>query len=254
MSQRIEQIEQSRPFPEPTPWQLEVVSVRDLTPAMRRLQLTSAEFTDFAYLPGQDMSLGFAREDGSTVRRRYTIRDFDPDHRLITLDFVMHGGGPGMRWAVEARPGLSIDAIGPRGKITLATDAEWHIFAGDATAVPGAFAMIDALPVGVPALAILQVGGPEEEQPLARPGALVTWQYEADESGGSGGGAVAALSQLELPSGRGHAYLAGEVALVNGLKTALLSRGWTADQISAKAYWNRGRANAGHGEPEQRAF
>jgi NADPH-dependent ferric siderophore reductase len=53
--------------------------------------------------------------------------------------------------------------------------------------------------------------------------------------------------------GRSHAYLAGEVALVLALKNSLLSLGWTADQISAKAYWNRGRANAGNGEPEQRA-
>jgi len=220
---------------------------------MRRIQLSSATLTDFDYLPGQDMSLGFTREDGGLVRRRYTIRDFDRAARLITLDFVMHGGGPGMRWAVDARPGLSIDAIGPRGKITLATDAEWHLFAGDATAVPGAFAMIEALPAGVQARAILQVGGPEEDQPLAHPDALVTWRYETEESDGSGEGLIAALAQAELATGCGHAYLAGEVALVNGLKTALLAQGWSPDQISAKAYWNRGQANAGHGEPEQRA-
>jgi len=53
----------------------------------------------------------------------------------------------------------------------------------------------------------------------------------------------------ELPPGRGHAYLAGEVALVTALKATLLARGWSPDDISAKAYWNRGRANAGHGEP-----
>jgi NADPH-dependent ferric siderophore reductase len=55
-----------------------------------------------------------------------------------------------------------------------------------------------------------------------------------------------------VPDG-GHAYLAGEVTLVSALKAALLGGGWTADQVSAKAYWNRGRANAGHGEPEVKA-
>jgi len=40
---------------------------------------------------------------------------------------------------------------------------------------------------------------------------------------------------------------------VSALKAALLDRGWNPDRISAKAYWNRGRANAGHGEPELRA-
>ena len=49
------------------------------------------------------------------------------------------------------------------------------------------------------------------------------------------------------------AHLAGEVALVTALKATLVSRGWATDDISAKAYWNRGRANAGHGEPELKA-
>jgi NADPH-dependent ferric siderophore reductase len=61
------------------------------------------------------------------------------------------------------------------------------------------------------------------------------------------------MSEAERAASRGHAYLAGEVGLVLALKNSLLSRGWTPDQISAKAYWNRGRANAGNGEPEQRA-
>jgi NADPH-dependent ferric siderophore reductase len=43
------------------------------------------------------------------------------------------------------------------------------------------------------------------------------------------------------------------VALVSALKATLLAGGWSADQISAKAYWNRGRANADRGEPEVKA-
>ena len=194
------------------------------------------------------MALAFVRADGLTVRRRYTIRHFDRNRLLMDLDFVMHGDGPGMRWAEGARAGAAIDAIGPRGKITLAPDSDWHLFAGDATAVPGALAMLEALPSDVPARAFLQVDNAEERQPFDRKDRQeVTWQY--------GAAAVEPLASAEadLPAGRGHAYLAGEVALVLGLKNSLLSRGWSADQISAKAYWNRGRANAGNGEPEQRA-
>jgi NADPH-dependent ferric siderophore reductase len=241
------------PVPEPTTWPLEVIGVQDLTPRMRRIQLSSAALATFEHLPGQDLSLGFIREDGSTVRRRYTIRGFDRERRLLDLDFVMHGGGPGMQWAQAASAGQSIDAIGPRGRITLVTDADWHLFAGDATAVPGAFAMMEALPAGVPARAFLQVDRPEERQPLARAGALVTWRYAVHESLESRRGLITALSQAALPAGRGHAYLAGEVGLVDALKQTLVSSGWRPDQISAKAYWNQGRANAGHGEPEQRA-
>jgi NADPH-dependent ferric siderophore reductase len=239
---------------EPRTWQLEVAGVQNLTPRMRRVQLTSPDLDRFDYLAGQDMALTFRRGDAPPVRRRYTIRHFDRDQRRLDLDFVLHGDGPGMRWAQAARPGDAIEVVGPRGKITLLRDADWHLFAGDATVVPGALAMMEALPSVVPAVALLQVDGSEERQSVdADRAPQVTWHYEAPAANGVAG-LTAALATATLPAGRGHAYLGGEVALVTALKSTLLSRGWSADDISAKAYWNRGRANAGHGEPELKAF
>ena len=238
------------PFPEPVPWALAVEAVDDITPHMRRVQLTSPGLDRFAYRPGQDLSLGFTRPDGTMIRRRYTIRHFDPGRRLIELNILLHGDGPGMRWAQTVKPGDAIEAIGPRGKITLVEDADWHLFAGDATAVPAALAMLEALGPSLSARALLQVDGPEDRQPVAdRASTVIRWEYES----ASPTALPAAVADVELPPGRGHAYLAGEVGLVLSLKAALLDRGWTADQISPKAYWNRGRANAGNGEPEQRA-
>jgi hypothetical protein len=37
------------------------------------------------------------------------------------------------------------------------------------------------------------------------------------------------------------------------LREILASRGFPPDQMSPKAYWGRGRANAGHGEPARDA-
>ena len=238
---------------EPRTWQLEVAAVQDLTPRMRRVQLTSPDLDRFDYLAGQDMALTFRRVAAPPVRRRYTIRQHDPVRRRIDLDFVLHGDGPGMRWAQAARPGESIEVVGPRGKITLVRDAGWHLFAGDATAVPGALAMMEALSRDVRAVAFLQVDGREEQQSVDRDrGHQIMWHYEVPSRDGDSG-LTGILAGAALPPGRGHAYLAGEVALVTALKATLQSRGWAADDISAKAYWNRGRANAGHGEPELKA-
>lgn len=237
-------------FPEPVPWQLVVAAVDDITPHMRRIQLTSPDLDRFVYLPGQDLSLGFRRPDGMAIRRRYTIRHFDQQRRLIELNVLLHGDGPGMRWAQTVKPGDAIDAIGPRGKVTLVDDAEWHLFAGDATAVPGALAMMEALPGPVSARAFLQIDGAEERQPFETAGPKnIEWHYETSVPLAL----AALLEHADLPEGRGHAYLAGEVALVRAMKSVLIDRGWTAEQISPKAYWNRGQANAGNGEPEQRA-
>jgi NADPH-dependent ferric siderophore reductase len=242
-----------RAVPEPRTWQLAVAALRDLTPRMRRVQLTSPDLDRFEYLAGQDMALTFRREDAPPVRRRYTIRRYDPQQRRLDVDFVLHGDGPGMRWAQAARPDDAIEVVAPRGKITLVPDAAWHLFAGDATAVPGALAMMEALPRDVPALTFLQVDGGEERQSVGGDRASqISWHY-ADPARDDDGGLAALLAGAALPPGRGHAYLAGEVALVTALQATLVSRGWAAEDISAKAYWNRGRANAGHGEPELKA-
>ena len=107
-------------FPEPRAWQLIVKQAEDLTSSIRRIELTAPSVERFSYLPGQDVSLAFSAGDGSTVRRRYSIRSFNPERRSLEINVVMHGGGPGMRWAESAATGDEIEAIGPRGKITLA--------------------------------------------------------------------------------------------------------------------------------------
>ena len=58
---------------------------------------------------------------------------------------------------------------------------------------------------------------------------------------------------MELLPGRGQAYLFGEARVVLALREVLAARGLPADQMSPKAYWGRGRANAGHGEPARDA-
>ena len=58
---------------------------------------------------------------------------------------------------------------------------------------------------------------------------------------------------MELLPGRGQAYLFGEAKVVLALREVLTARGLPADQMSPKAYWGRGRANAGHGEPARDA-
>ena len=231
-------------FPEPRSLQLEVRRVVDRTPRMREISLTSPTLAAFSWLPGQDVSLGFSTDAG-VVRRRYSIRRLDSHSQTLDIQVVMHGDGPGMRWAKQAQPGQTLDAIAPRGKITLDANATWHLFAGDATAVAAMLAMMEALRNSAQARGLFLVDNQAEQQEAPR-NSQIEWRYADDDL-------REALGQTELMPGEGHAYLAGEVALVTRLKADLLDRGWDATKISAKAYWNRGRANAGHGEPEQKA-
>ncbi len=99
---------------------------------------------------------------GATINRRYTIRRIDRDATTVDLEIVVHGEGPGARWASSARPGAEITAIGPRGRIVVAHDADWHLFAADESGVPATLAMLEALPHGTPAVALLDVADDRE--------------------------------------------------------------------------------------------
>src|SRR5262249_33106191 len=159
-----------------TRMQLEVVDSTALSPGMQRLVLTAPELAGLQYQPGQDMMLMVAVDGDRPVRRRYTIRALDHARRLLTLDVVRHGDGPGGRWVSAARPGDKIEGIGPRGKIFLDPEADWHLFLGDDSALPAYLAMAGAVPAGARALLILEVPGPDTEQDVPA-GAEVTWLH-----------------------------------------------------------------------------
>jgi NADPH-dependent ferric siderophore reductase len=233
-----------------TRMRLRVVRNELLTPAMQQVVLSAPELAGFAYQPGQDIMLMVTVDGDRPVRRRYTIRAADPALRLLTLGIVRHEDGPGERWVRAARPGDEIEGIGPRGKIFLSPGADWHLFAGDFSALPAYLTMAGSLPAGTHASAILEVPGPEDQQELATEAdARVQWLHRQSRPAGDPSALAEAVSSTPLPPGTGHAYLAGEAKLVLALREALAARGMAPGQMSPKAYWGLGRANASHGEP-----
>jgi NADPH-dependent ferric siderophore reductase len=233
---------------------LEVIETVAVTRSMRRIRCTAPGLADLQYQAGQDLMLSVPTSDDITFRRRSTIRSFDPAVPSLDLDVVLHGDGPAATWASTVQPGGRIEAIGPRGKVTVDPAADWHLFAGDDSAIPASLAMAESLPATSPAIVVLEVEGEPDQQPaLTSDGreVEVTWVHRAGADPASGAALVEAVRAVTLPEGAGHAYLAGELGVVAQLRAVLLERGLTAEQISAKPYWRSGRANAAHGEPER---
>jgi len=234
----------------------EVADTTELTPHMQRLQLTAPELAGFTYIPGQDVMLLVAADGRKPVRRRYTIREFDAARLVLTMDVVLHGDGPGERWVRSAKPGDRIEGIGPRGKVFPSPDAEWHLFMGDESALPAILAMTESLPGDAEATLALEIPeAADEQEVLAAARTRVSWLHRLSRRAGDPAASllVAEAAEVELPPGRGHAYLLGEASVVLALRERLGARGLPQDQISPKAYWGRGRANAGHGEPARDA-
>lgn len=231
------------------PLELEVAEAADIGRRMRRILLSGPALRDFNYQPGQDVMLVLS-EGERPLCRRYTIRGVQKG--TLELNIVAHGvHGPGAQWAASTRPGDKVNGVGPRGKIFLDQTADWHLFLGDESAAPGYLHMLEALPEAVPGQAYLEVSSPEDELPSSAAG--VTWLYRGDVPAIASTRLADAMSAADLPEGRGHVYIAGEVQIVNAVMRAALAMGLTADQLSPKAYWGRGKGNELNGEPGDRA-
>jgi NADPH-dependent ferric siderophore reductase len=240
------------PLADASLWHLEVTDAGPLTPNLYRVVLTAPGLGELRYKPGQDLMLRVPQDSGQVVNRRYTIRQLDAAVPAVALDVSLHGTGPGTAWMRSVEPGGRIDAIGPRGKVTLNSDAAWHLFVCDETGVPGALAMLEALAPGSVATALFEVDAPADEQPLAEQcrSLDIRWLHRLGNSApGDPSLLLNAVADLVLPAGHGHVYVAAESRVVRAVQRALTERGLGLDQVSAKAYWRRGLPNTERGEP-----
>ena len=132
----------------------------------------------------------------------------------------------------------------------MAGEADWHLFAADESGLAAVFAMTGSLPEDGRATAFLEIPeAADEQKPDLPAGASVTWLPREGPQAGDPAALAAALRTAELPPGTGQVYLFGEAKVVLALREVLAARGVPGGQVSAKAYWGRGKANAQHGEP-----
>jgi NADPH-dependent ferric siderophore reductase len=178
--------------------------------------------------------------------RSYTVRAWDPDACLLTLDFVVHGDrGVAGPWAAQAKPGDTLQLAGPGGAYTPSADADWHLLAGDDAVLPAIAVSLARVPAGAPVFAVVEVDGPEHRQPLESPGELtVVWLDRRAGPGEDPSLQLDAVRALQLPDGHGHAFVHGEATTVRALRRHLmLDRGLSAENLSASGYWKLRRTD-----------
>ncbi|WP_329180552.1 siderophore-interacting protein [Streptomyces sp. NBC_01477] len=173
--------------------------------------------------------------------RTYTVRAWDAAAGELTVDFVHHGdeglAGP---WAAAARPGDGISFMGPGGGYAPDPAADWHLLAGDESALPAIAAAVEQLPPGAVAKVFVEVAGPAEEQKLLGPGdAEVVWLYRGDRPVGEA--LVAAVTALDFPPGDVQVFVHGEAGFVKELRRFVrVDRGIARERLSVSGYWRRG--------------
>lgn len=176
-------------------------------------------------------------EDVPTTRT-YTVRWVDEAAQELALDFVVHGdAGLAGPWAATAKPGDTLVFSGPGGNYSPNTDADWHLLAGDAAALPAIAAVIERMPATAVGHAFLHVS-PEDQLPLTAPAGLtVTWLDETAD-----GGLAAAVEELDWPDGRVDVFAHGERESMKELRRVFKDRGVERSQLSLSGYWASGRA------------
>lgn len=238
-----------------------VEHVEQLTPHMVRVVFGGEGLADFAtsewtdayvnllFLPPDapyavPFDLEWARSlprDQWPRPRRYSVREWDEERRLLTIDFVVHGdSGVAGPWAANASPGDLLQLRGPSGAYLPDQDAEWHLMIGDESALPAIAASLTRVPAGVPAVVIGLVDSLADELELECPGRMeLTWVHR-DSAPGDPELLMRVVEKLDFPPGRPHAFVHGEAVETRAVRRHLLGeRGIERECMSVSPYWRR---------------
>jgi NADPH-dependent ferric siderophore reductase len=218
--------------------EVQVARAESLGPHLRSITFSGEALDGFVSASFDDHVKLFLDEGG--VRRDYTPRRYDSAERELTIEFDLHSGGPAARWAAQAQPGQRATIAGPRGSFVIAMDHDWHLLAGDETALPAIARRLEELPEGTRAIVVLQVADPADRRALPSAAQVeLQWVDDADAL-------IDAVRALPLPAGEGYAWCAGETAAMAALRRVIVDeKGHPRDAIRAAAYWKRG-AEAHH--------
>lgn len=254
----------------------EVARTEQLTPHMVRVVLGSSHFETFAPSKFTDsyVKLAFVPDDvdvtglpqpltmdsfadlpGEKIPsvRTMTVRSVDVAARELTVDIVVHGEhGVAGTWAAAAEPGQPIYLMGPGGAYTPDPAADWHLFAGDESALPAIAAALEALPSTAVGQAFIEVAGQEDEIPLSAPESIgVSWVYRGgradlvpEDRAGDFAPLIEAVTSARWLPGQVHVFIHGEAQTVmHNLRPYIRKkRGVDAKWASSiSGYWRRGR-------------
>lgn len=218
---------------------LQVARVEPVGAGFVAVTFAGDELADFVSLSFDDhVKLLLDGPDGEPVRRDYTPRRFDAARRELTIEFALHGHGAASDWARQAAAGQRVAIGGPRGSMIVAADHDWHLLAGDATALPAIHRRLDELPAGTRALVRVWVEDALDRRAFASAAALDVQWCDGVEPW------LASLRALDLPPGEGFAWAAGEAGAMRAAREILVGHhGLPREALRVSAYWKRGAAD-----------
>jgi NADPH-dependent ferric siderophore reductase len=213
-----------------------------------------ADDVDMAALPRPLTLDSFAELPSAKqpVIRTLTVRRADAAAREIAIDVVVHGEhGAAGHWAATAEPGQPAYLMGPSGAYSPDPAADWHLLAGDETALPAISVALEALPANAIGKVFIEIAGPEDEIPLIAPdGVQINWIYRGgradlvgEDRAGDHAPLIEAVKTAAWLPGQVHAFVHGEAqAVMHNIRPYIRKdREVDAKWASISGYWRRGR-------------
>ncbi len=179
------------------------------------------------------------------ITRTYSVRAYRPDSNELDVEFVLHGegeeSGPAAHWAANAQVGDYLGIAGPGGPDPLLAAADWHLLAGDMTALPAIAALLETLPANARGCVFIETNLAANELKLIHPANMhIQWLVREPQRERL----VEAFKQVAPPLGVSSisAFIAGENLAVVSIRDYLrASYGLTKKNLYAIPYWRRGQ-------------
>ncbi|HII3438608.1 TPA: siderophore-interacting protein [Klebsiella pneumoniae] len=218
---------------------VQVSQVCEINDRMKRVYLKGESVTAFHdALPAAWVKVFFTPPgEPEGPGRAYTIRNIARTENTMALDIVQHGESPAATWSRCAQPGEIIRVAGPREGVSVQGVRSLLLF-GDETAIPGMFAILEALDVGSSVKVFIHTEQDADyELPHCRASLSVTWlQKQADIADH--------VLAWALESSPEMIWGAGEHGIMLPIRKCLFRElGRTRADTSITAYWKNGEAD-----------
>ncbi|MEU6138814.1 siderophore-interacting protein [Streptomyces sp. NPDC047081] len=230
---------------------LTVADVTRVTPRLVRVRAEGDLAGWTADGPGAHLKLFVPAPDGGTAMRTYTVRDHDPDRGELTVEFGIHADGPATGWARATAPGDTLEISGQARGGFFPREASRILLLGDHCALPAMASILEALPAGTRAEAVVEVVDLDDRIDVTGPARPeVTW---VAESGRPGGQLLAAVERMPFPQEPTEVWVGCEAGVMREIRRHLLAQGASTARsassspgavvLHTRAYWKAGTAN-----------
>jgi NADPH-dependent ferric siderophore reductase len=224
-----------------------VVSNEALTYGMRRISLAGPALAGLSDDPPAKWVKVFPKfgepstgntTNGNPVGRVYTIRHFDAEASVLTIDVAIHGPGAVSNWLERCKPGDECDVAGSRGGFDgISGNVDCAVFVGDETSLPAIESILEELPSYISARVFIETANERTVHEPLRRAESIKWLRRRP---------TAEMLANEVAAWCSHnrnvfVWAAGEATRMRMLRRPLVSQlGLEVARVHTVGYWKEG--------------